>query len=303
MPEKSSPPDLRVQSGFMVNLVEEANGPTAPFVRYAQPDQLETELDWAAGHNVHLVDFLLSDPGQINADQLNTMLEERNLGCGAIGSGGIAAAHKLFFTHPNADNRRAAIKACGNLMRLGAKIGDGVPVIIGSMQGQRYSTSTRLTPATAKWSEARWPEIDQAHIWLKEALIELGQLADKLNVRLVYEALNYGESNLGDLTTLDALVKSTGQKSIGFLIDSYHFLCEGWDKGLIINLKTPVIYSHVVGLDRWYAGHENDSARLNEFVRAMYRYCGPMIAECGPWPNSDTAMQKTMEWLMANFKN
>lgn len=297
----SNPTHLTVRSGFMASIVPEAKA--GPFVLALDgPGQIVQALDFGVRHNVHTVDLLVSSASQVDATWLNEQLYQRNLTIGALGSGGVAAARKVFFTHPDQANREAAVAAVLELIELGSRLGEnGVPVIIGSVQGQRFSTSTKQTP-----DQLEWPLIEQAHDFLAECLMQLGQRAFDLGVPLVYEVLNSGESNLfHTLAQADEFIQALECDSIEFLLDSYHWLCQGWTIQQVRALKTKVGYAHIVGHNRRPACSGPDAwhSRLDEFAMALNSigYDGHMIAECLPLPDADSAMSSTMEWLEANF--
>lgn len=293
--------NLTVRSGFMASIVPEAK--KGPFILTLDDgnDNIIQALDFATKHGVDVVDLLVSSSMQIDYNWLNNQLSDRGLIIGALGSGGISAARKLFFTHPAEDNRKRAVQAAMDLLEIGAYLGEGIPIIIGSMQGQHYTTSTRQTH-----DGENWPLIEQAHEFLADCLMPLGERAFQLGLPLIYEVLNTGESNL--FTTLaeaDEFVQGLGYSSIQFLLDSYHWLCQGWTIEQVKALKTKVGYAHIVGLDRKPAsmGNEIWQKRLVEYAQALKAidYRGNVIAECLPIPDADQAMASTMQWLEANF--
>lgn len=299
--KKSNPPSgLSVFPGFMSCHVAQAS--EGPFIcRYQSVDAIGDALDFGAEANVAAVDLLLSSAAGLNAEALNRQYRERNLQIRAVGTGGIAADQQLFFSHPGADHRRRAVDAAIELVELGAKLRGGVPAIIGSMQGMRFSSSTKTTP-----DGREWPRIEKAHEYLGECLQSVGSRAVELGVPLVYEVLNCGESNLfPTLETADVFVQSLGCEAIVLLLDSYHWLCEGWTVETVKSLKTRIGYAHIVGHNR--APTETgspESDRLSQFAEALKAvdYRGALIAECNPDPDSKTAMEKTMKWIQYHFR-
>ena len=296
----SNPPSgLTVLPGFMSSHVPQAS--EGPFIcRYQSVDAIGDALEFGAELSVSVVDLLLSSATGIDPDALNRQYRERNLQIRAVGTGGIAADQQLFFSHPDADHRRRAVDAAIELVELGAKLRGGVPAIIGSIQGMRFSSSMKTTP-----DGREWPRIEKAHEYLGECLREVSTRALKLGVPLVYEVLNCGESNLfPTLETADVFVQSLGCEAIELLLDSYHWLCEGWTVETVKSLKTRIGYAHIVGHNRAPAEIGSpESDRLSQFAEALKAvdYRGALIAECNPDPDPKTAMEKTMAWVRHHF--
>ncbi len=299
--KRSNPPSgLSVLPGFMSSHVPQAS--KGPFIcRYLSVDAINGALEFGAEMNVSVVDLLLSSAAGLDPDALNRQYRERNLQIRAIGTGGIAADQQLFFTHPDAGHRRSAVDAATELVELGAQLGGGVPAIIGSIQGMRFTSSTKMTP-----DGREWPRLEKAHQYLGECLREVAIRASKLGVPLVYEVLNCGESNLfPTLAMADDFVQSLGCDAIVLLLDSYHWLCEGWTVAMVKALKTRIGYAHIVGHNRAPADIGSpESGRLSEFAAALQAvdYRGAVIAECNPEPDPKIAMEKTMAWIQHHFR-
>jgi sugar phosphate isomerase/epimerase len=118
--------------------------------------------------------------------------------------------------------------------------------------------------------------------------------------------LNGGESNLFETwTRADVFIQSLGCDSIEFLLDSYHWLCEGWSRAEIANATTKIGYVHVVDLARHPIGTFGQATleRLSDFALLLkdLNYSGPAIAECLPMPTPEKAMKATHEWIESYF--
>ena len=299
MKKTSSPSGLALLPGFVSSHVAQAV--EGPFIcRYETVDAIGEALDFAVRMNVAVVDLLLSSARGIDADALNEQYWERGLCIGAVGTGGMAAEFELFLTHPEADHRKRTEEAAIELVELGARLGGGVPAIIGSIQGMRFTTSTKMTP-----DGREWPRIGEAHEYLGEGLQKIGSRANDLGVPLIFEVLNDGESNLfPSLDVADRFIQSLGCGAIEFLLDSYHWLCEGWTVEAVKSLKTRIGYAHVVGHNRAPAEIGGpESERLSQFAEALKAvgYRGALVAECNPEPDRKAAVEKTMAWVRHHF--
>ena len=298
--KKTSPPSgLGVLPGFVSSHVPQAV--EGPFVcRYETVDTIGEALDFAVQMNVAVVDLLLSSARGIDVDALNEQYRVRGLQVGAVGTGGMAAELELFLTHPEADHRRRTAEVAIELVELGARLGEGVPVIVGSIQGMRFTTSTKTTP-----DGREWPRIEEAHEFLGEGLKKIASRANDLGVPLIFEVLNDGESNLfPSLEMADRFVQSLDCGAIEFLLDSYHWLCEGWTVEAVKSLKTKIGYAHIVGHNRAPAEVGSpESERLAQFAEALKAadYRGALVAECNPDPDRAAAVEKTMAWVRHHF--
>lgn len=298
---KSNPPSgLSVLPGFVSSHFPQSM--EGPFIcRHETVETIGEALDFAVRMNIAVVDLLLSSARGIDVDVLNNEYRERDLRIGAVGTGGMAGEFQLFLTHPEADHRKRTVEGAIELVQLGAGLGGGIPAIIGSIQGMRFTTATKTAPDG--WE---WPRIEEAHEFLGEGLVKIASRASDLGVPLIFEVLNAGEGNLfPSLESADCFVQSLNCGNIEFLLDSYHWLCEGWTVKAVESLKTRIGYAHIVGHNRVPVEVGSpESERLEQFAEALKAvdYRGALVAECNPEPDPKRAVEKTMDWIRHNFR-
>lgn len=210
--------------------------------------------------------------------QVSHALEKSNIKLSAVGTGAGKALMKLTLTDEDSNIRNQAINFIKEIISFGAEF--NAPAIIGSMQGF-IGKQNRQT----------------AIHWLSEALKELGDYAENLNVPLIYEPLNRYETDIFNTieTTVDFL-EINKLDNVQILADLFHMNIEETSIPLAFNEHGHRIgHIHFADSNRRPVGFGHTN--YNEIALAIKNssFNGYISAEAFPYPDSDMAAQKTIE--------
>ena len=225
------------------------------------------------------VELAVRDPRLLDLDDLDRLLQGNALSVSAIGTGQAFGEEGLSFTHEDATIRRRAVDRIKAHMDLGTHL--DAAVIIGLIRGRRDAE------ASIETTEAR----------LTEALSECAGY--RPDVRLAVEPINRYETDL--LNSVDSALRfmdRLGLDNVGLLLDTFHMNIEEPDPlASIVTAKDRLFHFHVADSNRWHpgAGHI-DFRKVVETLGAV-GYVGFVSAEILPYPDPDTAAQKTMETM------
>ena len=269
-----------VRSAVTVSLVPEARG--GPFVFW---DDLPAACRKAAELGFDAVEIFAPSPDAVDVSGLHEQLEELQLEVAAVGTGAGMVVHGLSLTDPEGERREKAKAFIREIIDFGA--GFQAPAIIGSMQG--------------KWGGA----LDKAAALdlLREALNDLGAHAGERGVALIYEPLNRYETNLVNTVAEGVdLMKSLSTDHVKLLADLFHMNIEETSLPDAIRAGEGFIgHVHFVDSNRRAAGMGHmDLARVAAALGEI-GYDGYASAEAFPYPDSDTAAQRTIEAFKSVF--
>jgi len=182
--------------------------------------------------------------------------------------------------------RRRAIEYIARFIELAAQF--GAPVIVGSMQGRWEGGVSR----------------QQVLSWLADALNELGELAAKHNVPLLYEFLNRYETNL--LNTAEdslAFLRMFHTQNVKLLCDLFHMNIEERDiAGALRQVGHKLGHVHFADTNRHAIGSGHlDVAPVAQALRDV-GYDGFISAEVLPLPDSETAAKQTIASFQKWFR-
>jgi sugar phosphate isomerase/epimerase len=263
-----------IRSAVTVSLVPEMRG--GPFVFW---DDLAASCARAAALGFDAVELFFQEARAVNAAEVQAALSANNLSVAAFGSGAGWVKHKLRLTDPDARVRRRAIEYIARFIDLAAQF--NAPVIVGSMQG--------------RWGDG--VSRQQVLSWLADALNELGETAARHNVPLLYEFLNRYETNLFN-TAEDAMafLRMFHTQNVKLLCDLFHMNIEEHDTARALRLVGHKLgHVHFADTNRRAVGFGHlDVAAVAEALRDI-GYKGFLSAEILPWPDTETAAQKTIE--------
>ena len=270
-----------IRSAITVSLVEEARG--GPFVFW---DGLDDAAARSAELGFDAIEIFAPSPDAVAPDELRGLLERYGLAVAAVGTGAGMVNHGLSLTDPNPEKREAAKDFIRRMIDFGGPF--GAPAIIGSMQG--------------KWGGP----IDRnaALGLLGDALNELGPLAEKHGVPLIYEPLNRYETNL--LTTIADGVEfltTLRTDNIKLLADLFHMNIEEADLPAAIRAgKGHIGHVHFVDSNRQATGRGHmDLGPICAAIKEI-QYDGFVSAEALPIPDSATAAVATIEAFKRYFR-
>ena len=261
------------RSAVTVSLVTEAKG--GPCVFW---EDLTAACRHAAELGFDAIELFAPGPDAVSPSELTTLLRSHHLSLAAVGTGAGWVKHKLSLTSPDAEIRTRAREFIRSMIDFGGA--HGAPAIIGSMQG--------------RWGEGVSKE--QAMDWLREALDDLGEYAQRYNVPLIYEPLNRYETNLVNTVAAGVeLMESLITGNVRLLADLFHMNIEESDLAAALKQGGRWIgHVHFVDSNRRPAGfgHMNYAPIVAALMSIPYE--GYLSAEALPWPESFAAAQQTI---------
>lgn len=272
-----------IRSAITISLVPEMRG--GPFVFW---DDLDANCARAAAMGFDAVELFFQEARTVNVAEVQAALTNHNLTVAAFGSGAGWVKHKLRLTDPDARVRRRAIEYIARFVELAAQF--NAPVIVGSMQG--------------RWGDG--VSRQQVLSWLADALNELGELAGKHNVPLLYEFLNRYETNLFN-TAEDsvAFLRMFHTQNVKLLCDLFHMNIEERDVAAALRLVNHKLgHVHFADTNRRAVGFGHiEMAPIVQALRDI-GYNGFVSAEVLPLPDSETAAKQSLasfrQWFGAS---
>jgi sugar phosphate isomerase/epimerase len=242
---------------------------------------LETNLAKIASYGYHGVELAIRDPGLVDLDRLEAMVCAHNLSVPAIGTGQAWGEEGLSFTHPDPDVRRRAIERIQSQAPAAARF--GAVIIIGLIRGI-------VQPGV---------ETAQAMDWLVDALQACSAAAEPYGVRLALEPINRYETTLINNAGQGLeLIERVGAANFGLLLDTFHMnIEEARIEDSIRRCGERIFHFHVADSNRWYpgAGHLDFPSLLK--VLSETGYTGWISGEFLPYPDVETAAQKSNQHL------
>jgi sugar phosphate isomerase/epimerase len=263
-----------MKSAVTISLVAEAR--QGPFVFH---DGLAHGCAAAASHGFDAVEVFPPSAGAVDQATLAGLLEHHRLALAAVGTGGGWLTRGLHLTHPDVEIRRQAREFIREIIGIGAAF--GAPAIIGSMQGRAEPGVTR----------------EQALVWLRDALAELGDQAGELGTTLLHEPLNRYETHLFHRQTDAAdFLTAHGLGNIRLLCDLFHMNIEETSIGTtILALGGRIGHVHFADSNRRAIGFGHTDAATAVAALQNIGYAGYLSAEILPLPDADSAAAQTMK--------
>src|ERR1043166_778444 len=270
-----------IRSAVTISLVPEMRG--NPFVFW---DDLSASCARAAALGFDAVELFFQEARTVNVTEVKAAVDAHKLSIAAFGTGAGWAKHKLRLTDPDARVRRRAIEFIARFIELAAQF--QAPVIVGSMQGRWEGGVSR----------------QQGLSWLADALNELGELAAKHNVPLLYEFLNRYETNL--LNTAEdslAFLRMFHTQNVKLLCDLFHMNIEERDVAAALRqVGHKLGHVHFVDTNRHAVGFGHlNVGPVAEALRDV-GYDGFLSAEVLPQPDAETAAKQTMASFQKWFR-
>jgi sugar phosphate isomerase/epimerase len=225
------------------------------------------------------VELAVRNPEQLNMEILISLLEEHQISVPAIATGQVFIEEGLSFVNPDPEIRRQAIDRIKSHVRM-AKVLDAL-VIIGLMRGKKAKESSD----------------EEVEEWLCDALRECAQ--EDPAVKLVVEPINRYETDL--INTVGSgleLMRKVNMNNVGLLLDTFHMNIEEPSMAQsIIDAGEYLFHFHVADSNRWHpgAGHIDFAELINTLKQVDYQ--GFVSAEMMPFPDPDTAAEKTIEYM------
>jgi len=262
-----------VKSAVTVSLVAEAKG--GPFVF---SNGLADACEQAAKIGFSAIEIFPRSAKDLDLLQLRILLDKHRLELAAVGTGGGWVLHQMHLCHREAAVRaearrfiRAIIDAAGVF---------SAPAIVGSLQGRVEGEVSR----------------EEALLWLREALEELGEYALEHQQTLLFEPLNRYETNLFNrLGDVAEFLESLQTRNLRILADLFHMNIEETDLGgAIREAGRHIGHVHFADSNRRAVGFGHTD--MVSAVRALRHigYKGYLSAEVFPLPDSTTAAEQSL---------
>jgi len=272
-----------IHSAITISLVPEARG--GPFVFW---DNLAAGCAKAADLGFDAVEIFPRATEELNAKELKGLLQRHKLKLAAMGTGAGWVVHKLRLTDPDAQVRAGAQAFVSSVIDFAGSF--GAPAIVGSMQGRSEGDVSR----------------EQAFVWLREALEQLGPRARAVGAPLLFEPLNRYETNLvRSVAEGLELLKPLRTKNVKLLVDLFHANIEEASIAEALRLAGYDLgHVHFADSNRRAVGMgHTDFAPIADALQQI-GFKGYASAEILPLPDGDAAAKRTIasfrKWFRAD---
>lgn len=248
-------------------------------------DDLCRCVDRCAILGYHGVELALLHASQVDVPKMKRRLAATGLEIPCISSGQVFAADHIYFTHPDASVRNAAVDRIIGMIRLAAEF--GAKVNTGRVRGLVHEGETM---ATAK----------QRYL---ECLERCAEVAEPLGVELIVEPVNRYEVNfINNCTEGLALVRESGQECVKLMPDLFHMNIEDASFGQAFEAGREFItYVHVADSNRLAPGWGHIPFAEIFQILADIGYKGYITAEILPKPDPDRAAQQAATFLLRHL--
>jgi len=259
-----------------------AAGPAAPpsaFVTFR--DEFCRTIERAAELGFDGVELALRTPEELDVPAVAACLKATGMEIPCISTGQVFATDGLYFTHPDAAIRQAALDRVIGMVRLAAEL--GAVVNTGRVRGLVHEGESVET------AKARY----------LDCLSRCADAAEPLGVTLVIEPVNRYEINF--INNCDeglAIVRQLGRRSLRLMPDLFHMNIEDASFEAALTAARDVIaYVHVADSNRlapgW--GHLPLDAIFN--VLSEIGYDGYLTCEILPRPTPEEAARQAVSYL------
>ena len=269
-----------IRSAITVSIVPESMG--GPFVYHGD---LETGIAAAASTGFDGIEIFPTHANDIDGFLLRGWLQKHSIQLAAMGTGAGWLTRRLRLTDPDPLVRATARDFIGGIVDFAG--GFGAPAIIGSMQGRHGDGVTR----------------DQALDWLRAELNQLGPRAHAHGVPLLYEPLNRYETNLfNTLSEAADFLETLNTRNVKLLADLFHMNMEEIDLAKsILKVGHRIGHVHFADSNRRAMGFGHTAAKPIAQALIDVGYEGFVSGEIFPWPDPQTAAEKTLESFHSAF--
>lgn len=238
-------------------------------------------IDRCAGLGYDGVELALLHASQVDVPAVKRRLAATGLEIPCISSGQVFAADRLYFTHPDAAVRDAAVDRITGMIRLAAEF--GAKVNTGRVRGFVAEGETLAT----------------ARLRFLDCLHRCADVAEPLGVELVVEPVNRYEINfLNNCTEGYEMVKASGRSSVKLMADLFHMNIEDASfRKAFEAAKDCITYVHVADSNRLAPGWGH--LPLDELFEILedIGYDGYLTAEILPHPDPDSAAAQAVREL------
>jgi sugar phosphate isomerase/epimerase len=246
-------------------------------------DDLCRCVDRCAALGYDGVELALRDASEVDVPEMKRRLAATGLDVPCISSGQVFAADGLYFTHPDAAVRRAAVERISGMIRLAAEF--GAKVNTGRVRGIVQEGETVETAA------ARY----------LDCIGLCADLAEPLGVELLVEPVNRYEINFVNSCAEGLeIVRRSGRSCVKLMPDLFHMNIEDASfREAFQSAREYIGYVHVADSNRLAPGWGH--MPFGEIFRILsgIGYRGYITAEILPRPDPDAAARQAIRFLRA----
>ncbi len=232
------------------------------------------------------LELALRDAGQVDVAAMKRSLAATGMEAPCISSGQVFAADRLYFTHPDAAVREAAVERIIGMIRLAAEF--GAKVNTGRVRGIIHEGESVET-AVGRYLKC---------------LDRCADVAEPLGVELIVEPVNRYEVNFVNNCAegLD-LIRRSGRQCVKLMPDLFHMNIEDPSfRGAFEAARGFISYAHVADSNRLAPGWGH--MPFDEIFRILadIGYDGYLTAEILPRPDPDSAARQAISFLSSRLR-
>jgi len=245
-------------------------------------DDLARLVDRCAALGFHGLELALRDAEQVNVERVDERLRATGMEIPCISSGQVFAADRLYFTHPDATVRQAAIERIVGMIRLAARF--GAKVNTGRVRGFIHEGEAAAT-ATDRYLDC---------------LNRCADVAEPLGVELIIEPVNRYEVNfINNCAEGVEIVERIGRPCLKLMPDLFHMNIEDASFRQALELaRRHITYVHVADSNRLAPGWGHMPFEEIFQILADIDYDGYITAEILPKPDPDSAARQAARYLL-----
>jgi len=228
------------------------------------------------------VELALLDASQVDVPRMKSRLASTGLEIPCISSGQVFAADHLYFTHPDAAVRSAAVDRIVGMIRLAGEF--GAKVNTGRVRGLVHEGET----------------VEVAKQRYLACLSRCADVAESLGVELIVEPVNRYEVNfINNCTEGLQLVRESGRECVKLMPDLFHMNIEDASFRQVFEAgRAYISYVHVADSNRLAPGWGHMPFDEIFQILADIGYQGYITAEILPKPDPDLAARQAARFLL-----
>jgi len=253
---------------------------------YAAPVPLRGSINDCASVAARLgysaLELHLTDPARYDASAIKRTLEENNLNLSAIATG-MELSRGFCLIDSDNEKRQAAVSRICEHVDLASGLGSSV--IIGCVRGN-LSDTERVTGT------------GESLVRLQKSITAVVEYAIEHGVLVMLEAINYYVNNyLNTLAETAAFIRSIGSSALRLHADTHHMNISEIDLSAALRETADLLgYIHYSDSNRLYPGGGNiDFSAITKTLEDI-DYCGYISMEITPFPDSETASHRAIEY-------
>lgn len=259
--------------------ISSAGSPKAPIL--FRGDYAE-DIIRAARIGYRAVELHIRDPKSVAQRAILQVLEKTGVEASTIGTGQAYGEDRIFFTSPDGEIRRAAVRRIKDQIDFASRL--GAKVIIGLIKGPMPEPERERDLALAN---------------AVRCLRECAEAAEKASVQLAIEAINRYETNfLCTAEEAERFIDEVGASAVGLHLDTFHMNIEEVSmEGAIRKCAARITHMHLADSNRLVPGMGHLDFHSILSVLKEIGYQGHLGLECLPLPEAQKAAEHAFRYL------